>query len=78
MTLYTKENCSPCAMVKAYISTRPDLQDIIEIKTGEPQAYSLTYPTLLVSVNCSECYADRSFITDSRNIISFLKTLQVK
>lgn len=75
MTLYTKENCAPCSMVKAYISTREDLKNFIFIAVGLEQKYSLTYPTLLIN---SDHYGGDLFITKAANIINFLKTLQVK
>jgi hypothetical protein len=68
MKLYTKTNCKLCEVVKAYLTTRDDLN--IEILTDFKQDYSDTYPTLV--------FNDKLYITKSLNIISFLKTLKIK
>lgn len=64
MILYTRQNCTPCAVIKAYLSTRPDLD--IEIKEKE-QYYSPTYPTLVIG---------DYYITKSKNILEVLKVMQ--
>ena len=56
-------------MVKAYLTTREDINKSIQVVTGISQDYSPTYPTLEIK--------DNLFITGSVNIINFLKTLKI-
>lgn len=68
MQMYTRSNCKPCETIKAYLTTRPDLN--IEILTDFKQEYSDTYPTLV--------FNDKLYLTKSLNILTFLQNLKTK
>lgn len=63
LTLYTRQNCAPCLKTKLIIEQE---NYKVEIKE-ETQEYSKTYPTLV---------GGWYFVTNSSEIIDFLKTIK--